>query len=61
MGLETFNIIHEYPENHIVLVEDLHVVRKYSYIFRYTNTTDVPRSRTTRYGNNSFRYEVANS
>jgi hypothetical protein len=40
-------------------MQDLVIIKSNSYNFRYTNTAEVPRPRTSNYGNKSFRYEAA--
>lgn len=56
MALETFRIIHKISP---VFRQDQVVIKqKYLYHFRFTNTAEVQRSRTTRYGINFFRYEA---
>ena len=56
IALETFKIIHKKSPT---FLQDLVVIKNNSYNFRYSNTADIPRPRTTRYGKNSFRYEAA--
>jgi hypothetical protein len=56
IALETFKIVNRKCP---VYLQDLIVIKNNSYNFRYSNTADLPRPRTTRYGKNSFRYEAA--
>jgi hypothetical protein len=55
IALETFKIIHK----KVQFLQDLVTIKNNIYIFRYINTADIPRPRTTKYGKNSFRYEAA--
>jgi hypothetical protein len=41
------------------LAADIVKIKQNSYNFRYNNTADIPRPRTTRYGKKSFSYEAA--
>ena len=53
LAIETFKIINKSsPE----FIQDLVNMKDNSYNFRYSNTADIPRVRTTRYGLQSFRY-----
>ena len=56
IALETFKIINKMSP---LFLQDLIKIKNHSYNFRYTNTAEVPRPRTTRYGIKSFRYEAA--
>ena len=55
-ALETFKIIHKKSP---LFLQDLVTIKNNIYNFRYINTADIPRPRTTKYGKNSFRYEAA--
>ena len=56
MALETFKILNKSsPE----FIQNIITIKDNSYNFRYQNTVDVPRPRTTRYGKKSFSYEAA--
>jgi len=55
-ALETFKIIHKKSP---LFLQDLVTIKYNIYNFRYINTADIPRPRTTKYGKNSFRYEVS--
>ena len=55
-ALETFKIIHKKSP---LFLQDLVTIKNNIYNFRYINTADIPRPRTTKYGKNSFRYEVS--
>ena len=56
MALETFKILNKSsPE----FIQNIITIKENSYNFRYQNTVDVPRPRTTRYGKKSFSYEAA--
>ena len=56
MALETFKILNKSsPE----FIQNIITIKENSYNFRYQNTVDVPRPRTTRYGKRSFSYEAA--
>ena len=56
MAIETFKIAYgqspQYPQNFITFKDS-------SYNFRYTKLLDLPRTKTTRYGTNSFNYQAA--
>jgi hypothetical protein len=54
--LETFKIIHKKSP---LFSQDLVTIKINIYNFRYINTSDIPRPRTTKYGKYSFRYEAA--
>jgi hypothetical protein len=56
MALETYRIIYKTSP---VLIHDIEKIKQNSYNFRYNNTADIPRPRTTRYGKKSFSYEAA--
>ena len=56
IALETFKIIHKKSP---LFLQDLLTIKNNIYNFRYINTADIPRRRTTKYGKNSFRYEAA--
>ena len=56
MALETYRIIYKTSP---VFIHDIVKIKQNSYNFRYNNTTDIPRPRTTRYGKKSFSYEAA--
>ena len=56
IALETFKIINKKSP---LFIQDLVIIKNNSYNFRYTNTAEVPRPRTSNYGNKSFRYEAA--
>jgi hypothetical protein len=51
MALETYRIIYKTSP---VLIHDIIEIKQNSYNFRYNNTADIPRPRTTRYGRKSF-------
>ena len=53
--LETFKIIHKKSP---LFLQDLITIKYNIYNFRYINTADIPRPRTTKYGKNSFRYKA---
>ena len=56
MALETFKILNKSsPE----FIQNIITIKENPYNFRYQNTVDVPRPRTTRYDKNSFSYETA--
>ena len=56
MALETFKILNKSsPE----FIQNIITIKDNSYNFRYQNTVDVPRPRTTRYGTKSFSYDTA--
>jgi hypothetical protein len=56
MAMETNRIIYKTSP---VFIHDIVKIKQNSYNFRYNNTADIPRPRTTRYGRNSFSYEAA--
>ena len=56
MAMETNRIIYK---TSLVFIHDIVKIKQNSYNFRYNNTTDIPRPRTTRYGKKSFSYEAA--
>ena len=56
IALETFKII---SKKSPLFIQDLVVIKNSTYNFRYVNTAEVPRPRTTTYGKRSFRYEAA--
>ena len=56
IALETFKIINKKSP---LFIQDLVIIKNNSYNFRYTNTAEVPRPRTSNYGKRSFRYEAA--
>jgi len=56
LALETFKII--YKESPFYL-HDLITVKNNFYSFRYKNTAEIPKVRTTTYGIKSFRYSAA--
>jgi hypothetical protein len=56
IALETFKIINKKSP---LFSQDLVIIKNYSYNFRYMNTAEVPRPRTSNYGKKSFRYEAA--
>ena len=56
IALETFKIIHKKSP---MFLQDLLTIKNNVYDFKYINTADIPRPRTTKYGKNSFRYEAA--
>ena len=56
IALETFKIIHKKSP---LFLQDLVTIKNNIYNFRYINTADSPRPRTTKHGKNSFRYEAA--
>jgi hypothetical protein len=56
MALETYRIIYKTSP---VFIHDIVKIKQNSYNFRYNNTADIPRPRTTRYGKKSFSYEAA--
>jgi hypothetical protein len=56
IALETFKIINRKSP---LFIQDLGIIKNNSYNFRYTNTAEVPRPRTSNYGKQSFRYEAA--
>ena len=47
MALETYRIIYKTSP---VFIHDIVKIKQNSYNFRYNNTADIPRPRTTRYG-----------
>ena len=56
MALETFKILNKSsPE----FIQNIITIKENPYDFRYQNTVDVPRPRTTRYDKKSFSYEAA--
>ena len=58
MALETFKILNKSsPE----FIQNIITIQENSFNFRYQNTVDVPRPRTTRYSmvKKSFSYEAA--
>jgi hypothetical protein len=55
IALETFKIIHKKSP---LFLQDLVTIKNNIYNFRYINTADIPRPRTTKYGKTSFRYEA---
>jgi hypothetical protein len=57
IALETFKIINKMSP--LFLQDIIKIKKKHLYNFRYTNTTEVPRPRTTRFVIKSFRYEAA--
>jgi hypothetical protein len=56
IALETFKIINKKSP---LFIQDLVIIKNNSYNFRYTNTAEVPRPRTSNYSKQSFRYEAA--
>ena len=56
MALETFKIVYKQCPAYL---HDLIVIKNSSYSFRYTNTAEMPKVRTTGCGLNSFRYGAA--
>ena len=56
IALETFKIINKKCP---LFLQDLVVIKNNNYNFRYMNTAEVPRPKTTAYGKKSFRYEAA--
>ena len=56
IALETFKILHKESPT---FLHDLVSYKNNSYNFRYQNTAEVPRTRTTRYGLQSFSYRAA--
>ena len=56
IALETFKIINKKSP---LFIQDLVIIKNNSYNFRYTNTAEVPRPRTSNHGKRSFRYEAA--
>jgi hypothetical protein len=58
-------VLHSYLCNYykqsvgLVYLYDLINIKKHQYYFRYSNTTELPQVRTTRYGINSFRYTAS--
>lgn len=56
IALETFKIINKNCPSYLY---DLINIKKHQYSFRYSNTTELPQVRTTRYGINSFRYTAS--
>jgi hypothetical protein len=56
MALETYRFIYKTSP---VFIHDIVKIKQNSYNFRYNNTADIPRPRTTRYGKKSFSYEAA--
>ena len=56
MALETYRIIYKTSP---VFIHDIVIIKQSSYNFRYNNTADIPRPRTTWYGKKSFSYEAA--
>jgi len=42
-----------------LFLQNLVTIKNNIYNFRYINTADIPRLRTTKYGKNVFRYETA--
>ena len=56
IALETFKILHR---ESLSFLHDLVSYKNNSYNFRYRNTAEVPRTRTTRYGLQSFSYRAA--
>ena len=56
MAIEVFKIINKQTP---VYLHDLVTLKKSSYTFRYNNTVNIPRVKTTRYGLYSLRYVAA--
>ena len=56
MAIEVFKIINKQTP---VYLHDLVTIKKSSYSFRYNNTVNIPRVKTTRYGLHSLRYGAA--
>ena len=56
IALETFKIINKKSP---LFIQNLVIIKNNSHNFRYTNTAEVPRPRTSNYGKRSFRYEAA--
>ena len=56
IALETFKIRNKKSP---LFIQDLVIIKNNSYNFKYTNTAEVPRPRTSKYGKRSFRYEAA--
>ena len=56
MELKTYRIIYKTSPG---FIHDIVKIKQNSYNFRYNNTADIPRPRTTRYGRKSFSYEAA--
>lgn len=56
MALETYKIV---TKSSPQFLHNLVTIKEHSYSFRYSNTADIPRPRTTRYGKWSFSYEAA--
>ena len=57
LALEIFKITYGLSPQY--LKEFLCFKDESSYNFRYTNLLDIPRTKSTRYGTNSFRYQAA--
>ena len=55
IAVETFKIINK---DNPVFLQDLVSIKNTLYNFRNTNTADMPRVQTTRYGLKSFRYSA---
>ena len=56
MALKTFKIV---SKSRLEFIQNIIKIKENSYNFRYQNTVDVPRPRTTRYDKKSFSYEAA--
>ena len=56
IALETFKIINKKSP---LFIQNLVIIKNNSHNFRYRNTAEVPRPRTSNYGKRSFRYEAA--
>ena len=56
IGTQTYKMINKDCPSYM---HDLINIKKHQYSFRYNNTTDVPRVRTTNFGIKSFRYTAA--
>ena len=58
IAIETFKIINLNGQRPVYLNEFINV-KEQAYSFRYANLLEIPRSRTSRYGSNSFRSAAA--
>ena len=56
LAIESFKII--YGKSPVYL-QNFTTMKKSNYNFRYTNLLDIPRVRSTKYGNNSFGFQAA--
>ena len=57
MAIETFKIVYGQSPQYL---QDFISIKDTSYNFRYTKLLEKPRTKSARYGTNSFRFQAAN-